>query len=682
MTKRPAAAAFAVAGLWAVVFIAAALLAEIRPWRRTEILVVAAVFALTLSPWAWRYTRWLDPYSEPVLRVARSWWRRAVTVTVVIAGAVIIAHAYVTHQTSTAKNLVPVLDSLSGVTLPQLRARSTHERYPFLWFGDRSVPSMLEHAEILRSASTPTWSDDAFNSRSQPMALHAMAWLDDLLVAYRETREIEYLHRAEHIVMDWIARNSTYLRRPPSEFSWNDHSTALRATVWVRYWEAWRRSPLWSEDKANRFLSSMFAHAAHLADPTFYTRRHNHGMDQDIALLAIAAAFPDHKRSRDWIDLAARRVREQIEHLVSPNGVQLEHSPAYQLTTLAHLDELQRFSQKVGISIDAHGGPLAELLRKMADVATVFILPDGRLAPIGDTWPETMLTEDNSVLGPFAERSAMVRYVLSAGTRGRTPPALTTMKDDGYAVVRRGDLYLLFTAASNKSLSHKHEDDLSFILYACGRTLVDEGGHISYQPDEERAFTVGPYAQNSVVIGSPQPEPWRNGSGRARLTRAERHDRFIELSGVTHEHRHFTHARTLLLIDHGALVVLDHVTPKPLAPKAETTFTQLFNVRDESAIKLEVLAPVGAAVKRLIGQRTPMVGWRAEKFGGTLQPSPALAVQTTGTSATIASVIRFEAECGRGLNRSEVAVREKADGTVFVEWADRRGVRQKWQTAR
>jgi hypothetical protein len=80
--------------------------------------------------------------------------------------------------------------------------------------------------------------------------------------------------------------------------------------------------------------------------------------------------------------------------------------------------------------------------------------------------------------------------------------------------------------------------------------------------------------------------------------------------------------------------VLDRLTPKSNVKPSQ--FTQLFNLGTDSTAELQVLAPQTAAVEKLVGRRKPMVGWRAERFGGDLQPSPAIAVRTA--SAVIASV--------------------------------------------
>jgi hypothetical protein len=389
--------------------------------------------------------------------------------------------------------------------------------------------------------------------------------------------------------------------------------------VWLYFWEVWRRSPLWDESKARRLLSSLFAHAGRLADPSFYTQRHNHGIDQDIALASIAAAFPEHRDSHRWAELAFRRVVEQIEHLISSNGVQLEHSPDYQFVTLAHLSELQSLATRSGIELAAHGMPLAALLERMRAVAALFLMPDGRFAPIGDT-----------------DRRVMARHPLLQGARAKD--GLSVLDQEGYAVFRQRALYLLFTAASHKGLAHKHSDDLSFVLYACGRMLIDEGGHVSYEADEQRSFTVGPYAHNSVVIGTPALRPSVRAHGRTKLTRAVQRDGVVEVQGVTEESGDYRHTRTLRLRA-GDLVVIDEITALGWVPNP-VEWTQIFNA--DPAI--EIVPPAGAILDILEGRRTPMIGWRATKFGRPLEPRRTLAVRITGAWSAV-TVLRFEQSC-------------------------------------
>jgi hypothetical protein len=317
-----------------------------------------------------------------------------------------------------------------------------------------------------------------------------------------------------------------------------------------------------------------------------------------------------------------------------------------------------------------------------------------------------VVTDKHEVLRAIPVGDTGARFVFTAGREGKAPDELVFLKDEGYAVVRSwtsdrfsDGLYLVFLGASHTELAHKHQDDLSFILHSCGRALIDDAGHNSYQNDANRAFTVGPYAHNSVVIGNPDIVAWRYGTAKARLTSAVRHDGFTEASGFTDEHPVYRHTRTLLLLDRGALVVIDRLTPKPGASRpARAEFVQLFNFgdgllldmtapgviharasdSDRPVMDLQVIAPTDASLAVIRGQAEPMIGWTAPRFGDPLRQSSALAIRTAGTAATIATVLSFQRDCGRALQPADVSAHHDESGSLSLEWGGEDGVRQRW----
>lgn len=109
-------------------------------------------------------------------------------------------------------------------------------------------------------------------------------------------------------------------------------------------------SPLADPDEVLVVLYAVQRHAEMLASPDFYTEAHNHGVDQDRALMEIAVAFPEFSDSGAWVSLAANRLRGQIESTVSPEGVHLEHSPAYHLCQMKRLDGIRRFARRTTAS--------------------------------------------------------------------------------------------------------------------------------------------------------------------------------------------------------------------------------------------------------------------------------------------------------------------------------------------
>ena len=95
--------------------------------------------------------------------------------------------------------------------------------------------------------------------------------------------------------------------------AWDDHSTALRLIHWLYFVEVWRASERFERRRMTLFVRALAGHGALLADADFYRQRHNHGIDQDRALIALSLACPWLRTARTWLamqaahDLAAER---------------------------------------------------------------------------------------------------------------------------------------------------------------------------------------------------------------------------------------------------------------------------------------------------------------------------------------------------------------------------------------
>jgi hypothetical protein len=228
------------------------------------------------------------------------------------------------------------------------------------------------------------WNEDPYNDPSWSFRLHNMGYVVSLSRAYEISHNNDYLARAEFLILDWINDNRLYLFEPPSEFSWNDHSTAFRLINWLYFYEVWKTSPIYTPDKAEILLRGMLGHATLLASADFYTKNHNHGIDQDRALLAFSLMHPDFAQSTQWREIAQTRMAEQFDFSVSDNGVHLEHSPEYHMYGLK-----QRLYSLLFLNdweIDSNLTKEIETsVQKMSRFVPNIIKPNGEIVQVGDS---------------------------------------------------------------------------------------------------------------------------------------------------------------------------------------------------------------------------------------------------------------------------------------------------------
>jgi hypothetical protein len=478
--------------------------------------------------------------------------------------------------------------------------------------------------------------------------------------------DARFLQRAEDLVIDWIDDNYLQLLGLPSRLAWHDHVTAIRVRAWLEFWEDWVRSPLATPEEVEKLLTAIAVHGEKIADPEFYTAGHNHGIEQDIALMAIGTAFPELDSSASWVDLACRRLEEQVRWTVSPRGVHLEHSTNYHVFVLEMLTQALDFARRHGL---ACAGSLESTLDGMARFTAYLLRPDGRLPSIGDSnvdAPRRGL--DDPVLSRFAARDPVLRYALSRGAEGSPGEAAIVYEEEGYAIFRDGwrpendfdrGFHLVFTAAAHAGRAHKQADDLSFVLFAGGREFLVDPGLYSYDTREPGRRYVTSAAAHSVILVD-----GREFSGfTARIERQLLGDKYALVEASHENYPGVRHRRTLLHVRPATIFVIDRLesrSPEDAAP-VEHDFEQIFHLAEdletsveasgsvvearaegwESRLRITQLAGGRGTARIIKGQQSPLQGWTSPIYR-KLVPAPVASFRERGREARFITWIEVE----------------------------------------
>ena len=145
--------------------------------------------------------------------------------------------------------------------------------------------------------SDPTWTENPFHDNNWVFKLHSLILVQYLLAAHSATGDDSYLKSACAFVQDWIEDNTR--AEAPSPFSWNDHSTALRLENLLYLFE-YARTHHAGADVLVPLLRSIHLHCSILADPGFYVKHHNHGLDRSYRLYWAGATLPEFANAATW----------------------------------------------------------------------------------------------------------------------------------------------------------------------------------------------------------------------------------------------------------------------------------------------------------------------------------------------------------------------------------------------
>ena len=385
------------------------------------------------------------------------------------------------------------IGTLAGIVAPAAAAPATPPVAADFGPDCRQRPDAVERADELltgtlvlsrhraaRLPRNPTWAEDPFNDRNWEFQYHSLRFLWDLFEAWRITGNVEYRGRGLVLLRDWVRDNPRGAGR--SDFSWNDHSTAIRTfvlacaavvapgTPWIR--------------------AALRTHAAALADPGFYVRHGNHALNQSRGLLAAGCILG----RRDWQRLAAARIATLLTESVDRQGVTNEQSIYYQLYNLEAYRAAADRLRACGLAV-----PRAfRRLEKMTQLLTHATLPDGTYASLGDT----------SHAPARAIGGTTAQYAATGGRKGPMPMARFATFDAGFAFGRTGwgttrpfEDEVVWSARFGPGRAfHGHLDHGAVTLYGYGQRLVDDPGLFTMNSNRWRAFAISRAAHNVVTV--------------------------------------------------------------------------------------------------------------------------------------------------------------------------------------
>jgi heparinase II/III-like protein len=263
----------------------------------------------------------------------------------------------------------------------------------------------------------------------------------------------------------------------------------------------------------------------------------NHYLTNVVGLLHLGLLCPGFTTAKTWRDTGIAALVEEMDQQVHADGSDFESSTSYHRLVLELMVAGALLCRLNGVELPHR---FWAKLEKMFEFVLFVTRPDGKVPQVGDA--------DNGRLYILSDYSSQdhldLRYLLSIGAvlfqradmkaysggfseeafwlLGRSgAAAFTTLRDEGQQlgskefrdsglyVMRSGDRYLLAScgAVGTGGLgNHKHNDLLSFELYAGDKALiVDPGTYVySRDPHWRNVFRSTRYHNTVVVDGQEQ----------------------------------------------------------------------------------------------------------------------------------------------------------------------------------
>jgi hypothetical protein len=316
---------------------------------------------------------------------------------------------------------------------------------------------------------------------------HGLHPATSLMVDYLKNDHLNSLFFARDLIQSWL-ENSFFNKDSDKKYTWYDHGVAERTLSLILMHDIGLELSF-----DYRFMSrlryAIQAHARLLESEAFYAshqkdRYHNHAWFQDIALIALAMAYPNLRPSSKWLERGVSRLTDQFNKLiVRDNGfaIFVENSIGYH-------HGVQRLVDFAGnlIAISGVKSDISEVSKELVNWSNFFRYPDGRAPSQGDTYRRINSVAKSFKGKPYTEKSCVslfkAGYVVQKSNHDDIP-------------------FMLICYATSLSATHKHEDNLSINLFYDGiEWLIDPSMYSHDYSDPIPSFLRSAVAHNNVFF--------------------------------------------------------------------------------------------------------------------------------------------------------------------------------------
>ncbi len=509
------------------------------------------------------------------------------------------------------------------------------------------------------------WTSSPGTNPALSQQQHQWRMLDETLLAFDRAGRTSLLTPVFDVLVSWADLHANF---DPAHEAWKGAAVALRAMKIAMLISA---SPAEAEAPfdidGRQTLTDLFnAHLQALLD-TVGTEVPPPALLDLHAIAALRQVLAG-DADQAMIDGSLRSgVRRAVAARFDRHGVSQDNSPGHQLAAVAALRRWLDSGWFAGRGIEA-------LSRRAATVANLFLLPDGRCLPVGDT-----------VATP--PPAAPVACAFRASTQLSTRSGHAVYRDDGGGKAARA-CYLHLMGAHHGG-GRKQADDLSVYWYE-GEDILIDPGRAAPSAAGLRAYVRSAAAHSTVDIEGSDPStdpPYGSALLDAVVTdwglriTARRHD---ATSGMSHlRHALFAPGRWLLLIDH-----ISGIQPRRLtrwlqfAPALELTLDEQGIARGQlkRGAELTVHSAASGELQAVLvkGQTSPRPqGWVGRGTSG-VQPAWALGHGLTACEALFATLLAIDGQASglhaleHGRLRMQVTAAETGSETVDIAWTDER----------
>ncbi len=452
-----------------------------------------------------------------------------------------------------------------------------------------------------------------------------------LATAWWRTGDQKWTDELVAMWLDWIEDAPVLMHssgNSPYHWAWETLNTAVRASsAWPNSLFRTLDSSSWTDEAIVTVSRSFAEHARHLLA---WPSHGNWLTAESTGLYYTGVLFPEFREAGQWREVGLRRLYDQMEEEVYPDGLEYELALGYGMWVLRNYSDVLDFAL-LNEQRDELPADWLDRIEAMYDYVLYASMPNGIVPGLNDSGNTDRLRYMERAAKYFPDRAD---FAWAAGDAQGEMPADTSRAFDysGHYVMRTGwtpeDRFLLMDAGPFGS-GHQHEDKLTLILYALGRMHLVDAGNYMYDHSRWRRYVLSTRGHNTVRVDGldqhrrglrdtyilpypfePLGNPWVAGDdfdfAQGSYTEGYGDDNAVRV----------THTRSVLFVKPQYWIVVDRLTPED---DASHEYEALFHLdADEATVgdDLSVTSITGDDQSHLVIAPLPAEGLSVEVVKG------------------------------------------------------------------
>lgn len=424
-----------------------------------------------------------------------------------------------------------------------------------------AADNALKHVFVGQPAYPPYFCGDDINWGTRPVPdnewvwqLNRMGFWNSLARAYWHTGDEKYAREWGNQLLDWTRKNPNDKEHA---YAWRSIEAGIRGASWTSLFQRFIDSPSFTPEVLVAFLNSCDDHASYLM--TKYTTRSNWALMEAEGMAFIAFTFPEFHDAVTWREEAIRRLNQEINLQVYPDGHQRELAIGYHMGCIGWFSRTLELAKMNGMS-EVFPPSYPRMIEKMCEVPMKLGHPDGTSAQFGDAWAG----KPGQYRGRFREWADSYGredflYLATDGREGRMPDSLAwALPYSGLYSMRsswKEDAICLVLKCGPDGGGHCQPDNGTFELFAGGRNLMPDGGSYIYSGDREnRAWFRQTKVHQTLTLNG------ENSLYAPRLLLWKPGETLDILVVENQSYENLTHRRSLFFVDKRYFVIVDEAT--------------------------------------------------------------------------------------------------------------------------